>query len=53
MRAKIREGIGPNRGNQDFGVMIDDLNPVLCGWGNYFRNPERLLQVARGRAPRH
>ncbi|MEX2612114.1 MAG: group II intron maturase-specific domain-containing protein, partial [Gaiellaceae bacterium] len=38
IRGKIRERTGPNRaGARDIRVVIDDLNPVLRGWGNYFR----------------
>lgn len=38
IREKVREGTGPNRsGVKDIRVVIDDLNPVLRGWGNYFR----------------
>lgn len=38
IREKIRERTGPNRaGARDIGVVIDDLNPVLRGWGSYFR----------------
>jgi len=38
IRGKIRERTGPNRaGASDIKVVIDDLNPVLRGWGNYFR----------------
>jgi RNA-directed DNA polymerase len=38
LRAKIRERTGRERGGaKDIRVVIDDLNPVLRGWGNYFR----------------
>ena len=38
IRAKIRERTGRNRvAVRDIRVVIDDLNPVLSGWGNYFR----------------
>lgn len=38
IRAKIRERTGRERGGvKDIRVVIDDLNPVLRGWGNYFR----------------
>jgi RNA-directed DNA polymerase len=38
IRAKIRERTGRERGGvKDIRVVIDDLNPVVCGWGNYFR----------------
>ncbi len=37
LRAKIRDRTGPNRGGADIRDGIADLNPVLRGWGNYFR----------------
>jgi RNA-directed DNA polymerase len=38
VRAKIRERTGRERGGvKDIRVVISDLNPVLRGWGNYFR----------------
>jgi RNA-directed DNA polymerase len=37
LRAKIRDRTGPNRGGADIRDVIADLNPVLRGWGNYFR----------------
>lgn len=38
VRQKVKELTGLNRnGVKDVRVMIDDLNPVLRGWGNYFR----------------
>lgn len=38
IRQKVRERTGRNRsGIKDIRAVIDDLNPVLRGWGNYFR----------------
>jgi RNA-directed DNA polymerase len=38
VRAKIRERTGRNRvAVRDIGVVIDDLDPVLRGWGNDVR----------------
>jgi len=38
VRARIRELTGSHRnGVKDVRVLIRDLNPVLRGWGNYFR----------------
>jgi RNA-directed DNA polymerase len=38
LRAKVRERTGSNRtGVKDIREVIADLNPVLRGWGNYFR----------------
>jgi RNA-directed DNA polymerase len=38
IRAKIRDRTGRNRvGVRDLRVLIAELNPILRGWGNYFR----------------
>jgi RNA-directed DNA polymerase len=37
LREKIRDRTGRNRAGTDIRVVIADLNPVLRGWGNYFR----------------
>jgi group II intron reverse transcriptase/maturase len=38
VRQRVKELTGRNRqGVKDVRVIIDDLNPVLRGWGNYFR----------------
>ena len=38
VRQKVKDLTGSNRnGVKDVRVLIDDLNPVLRGWGNYFR----------------
>lgn len=38
VRQKVKELTGRNRvGVKDIKVVIDDLNPVLRGWGNFFR----------------
>lgn len=38
VRAKVKALTGRNRnGAKDVRVLISDLNPVLRGWGNYFR----------------
>lgn len=36
-RAKIRDLTGPNRCHQDIREIISMINPVLRGWGNYFK----------------
>ena len=37
IRAKIRERTGRKRAGVDVRVVIGDLNPLLRGWGTYFR----------------
>jgi hypothetical protein len=37
MRAKVRDRTGRSRVGIDIRDVIADLNPVLRGWGNYFR----------------
>ena len=38
VRQRVKELTGPNRnGVKDVRVIVRDLNPVLRGWGNYFR----------------
>jgi RNA-directed DNA polymerase len=37
LRDKIRDRTGPARGGTDIRDVISDLNPVLRGWGGYFR----------------
>jgi RNA-directed DNA polymerase len=39
VRSRIRELTGANRnGVKDVRVLVRDLNPILRGWGNYFRS---------------
>jgi RNA-directed DNA polymerase len=37
VRAKIKAKTGKGRAGQDIRDVIGDLNPILRGWGNYFR----------------
>jgi hypothetical protein len=38
VRQRVKDMTGRNRsGVKDVRVLIDELNPVLRGWGNYFR----------------
>jgi RNA-directed DNA polymerase len=37
LRDKVRARTGRNRCGDDIRVVIADLNPLLRGWGNYFR----------------
>jgi RNA-directed DNA polymerase len=50
LREKIRDRTGRNRVGIDIRGVIDDLNPILRGWGNYFRTgnaAEKFRQVDR------
>jgi group II intron reverse transcriptase/maturase len=37
IRGKVRDLTVPSRVGLDLNVVVDDLNPVLRGWGTYFR----------------
>lgn len=37
IRAKVRQRTARNRASWPLNEVVDDLNPVLRGWGNYFR----------------
>ena len=37
LRTKVRERTGRNRAGMDIDDVIAGLNPILRGWGNYFR----------------
>jgi len=49
IRQRVRELTGRNRnGVKDVKVIIKDLNPILRGWGNYFRSgnaARKFLQI--------
>ncbi len=51
IRAKIKAKTGRNRvGIKDIRVIIAELNPILRGWGNYFRtgNPhQKFVEIDR------
>ena len=51
VRAKVKAKTGRNRvGIKDIRVVIDELNPILRGWGNYFRTgnaAEKFRQIDR------
>ena len=38
IRGKVRERTDRRYASADLGVVVGDLNPVLRGWGNYFRH---------------
>ena len=37
LRAKVKARTGRNRAGTDVRLVIQELNPILRGWGNYFR----------------
>ena len=37
LRDRVREITGPSAAGKDLKTVIGELNPVLRGWGNYFR----------------
>ncbi len=51
VRERVKERTGRNRcGVRDVRVLIRELNPILRGWGNYFRTGnagEKFIQVDR------
>jgi RNA-directed DNA polymerase len=50
LRAKVRERTGRNRVGIDIRDVIADLNPILRGWGNYFRTGNaacKFIQIDR------
>jgi RNA-directed DNA polymerase len=51
IRAKAKARTGRNRvGIKDIRVVIDELNPILRGWGNYFRTgnaADKFRQIDR------
>ena len=50
LREKIHDRTGRNRVGTDVRVVIDELNPILRGWGNYFGTgnaAEKFIQIDR------
>lgn len=51
IRGKIKAKTGRNRaGIKDIQVVINELNPILRGWGNYFRTgnaADKFIQIDR------
>jgi RNA-directed DNA polymerase len=50
LRVKIRARTGRNRASDDLRDVIAELNPVLRGWGNYFRTGNasaKFVQIDR------
>ncbi len=44
VRAKVRDRTGHNRVGTDIRDVIADVNPILRGWGNYFRTGNAAAQ---------
>lgn len=47
LRDKVRDRTGRNRAGDDIRDVIADLNPLLRGWGNYFRTGNAAIKFAQ------
>jgi RNA-directed DNA polymerase len=47
LRAKVRERTGRSRAGTDIRDVIAELNPVLRGWGNYFRTGNATVKFVQ------
>jgi RNA-directed DNA polymerase len=50
LRDKVRDRTGRNRVGTDIRIIIAELNPILRGWGNYFRTgnaADKFRQIDR------
>jgi RNA-directed DNA polymerase len=47
LREKVRDRTGRNRAGADIRDVIADLNPVLRGWGNYFRTGNAAVKFGQ------
>jgi RNA-directed DNA polymerase len=47
LREKVRARTGSNRVGRDIREVIADLNPVLRGWGNYFRTGNAAVKFTQ------
>jgi len=50
LRGKVRDRTGRSRGGTRIEWVIEDLNPILRGWGNYFRTgnaADKFTQIDR------
>jgi RNA-directed DNA polymerase len=48
LRVQVRDRTGRNRAGWDIREVIADLNPVLRGWGNYFRTGNAAVKFSQG-----
>jgi len=53
LRDKIRDRTGRNRAGADIREVIAEVNPLLRGWGNYFRTGTPPSSSARSTAMSH
>lgn len=44
LREKVRDRTGRNRAGLPINVVIEQLNPILRGWGNYFRTGNAAIK---------
>ncbi len=47
LRAKIKARTGRNRAGIDLRELIEELNPILRGWGNYFRTGNSSIKFVQ------
>jgi RNA-directed DNA polymerase len=47
LRGKVRDRTGRNRAGADIREVIADLNPLLRGWGNYFRTGNAAIKFVQ------
>ena len=47
LREKVRDRTGRNRGGTRIEWVIEDLNPILRGWGNYFRTGNATIKFVQ------
>jgi RNA-directed DNA polymerase len=47
LREKVRARTGSNRAGRDIREVIADLNPILRGWGNYFRTGNAAVKFTQ------
>lgn len=45
LRGKVRDRTGRSRAGIRIGWVIEDLNPILRGWGNYFRTGNAAIKA--------